>query len=138
KLSDARQQLLTYQQKVSAQPSVSEGEIRSVLFDPSVPGLYGDASAAPYRLQPAGFSSLYQLLNEQAAHINRINAELEQVKCKAEEYRLLQRAKACLMQQQKITEAAAHRLLQQQAMTQNCTVVDIARQLIHRAEQKSA
>ncbi|WP_337881029.1 nitrate- and nitrite sensing domain-containing protein [Rheinheimera sp.] len=136
KLADARQQLDLYQQKVTARQQHNKAQIRSILFDPSMPGLYGDASAIQCRLEQTGYSSLYQLLNDQAAYINRIQAELAEVKAKADEQHLLKRAKIWLMQQQKLTEPAAHKLLQQQAMNQNCTAVDIARQLLQKTRQK--
>lgn len=130
KLIEAKQQLDQYQHKLNLPTQHDKTLIHSVLFDPAMPGLYGDASIEQHRLEPAGFSFLYQLLNEQASHINRIQAELALVKTKAEEHRVQQRAKMWLMQHQNITEPAAHKLLQQQAMSQNCTMTDIARQLL--------
>ena len=68
---------------------------------------------------------------------NRIETELAAAQAALEERRIIERAKATLMAQRKITEPAAYRFLQRTAMNENRRIVQVAADVI-KGEDKDA
>jgi len=67
----------------------------------------------------------------------KVAAELQEAEVRLNERVIIQRAKALLMQQRKMTEPQAHKWLRQNAMNNGKRMVDIASALLEAADRKS-
>jgi len=62
--------------------------------------------------------------------VRGLQIQLENVKTELEERKLVERAKAILIEQRQISEPTAYKLLQRAAMNQNCRIAHIAQTII--------
>lgn len=67
----------------------------------------------------------------------KVAADLQEAEVRLNERVIIQRAKALLMQQRKMTEPQAHKWLRQNAMNSGKRMVDIASALLQAADRKS-
>ncbi len=129
----AQQQLQQHQYQLSQLTELPSGSGLTVLADPGMPGLYG-ATVLPQTSAEAGIAlpgrSFYQLLSEQAQHIQQIQAELYDARRAITEQKQIDRAKLLLMQYKKLSEEQAYRQLQQSAMQQQCRIADVAEAVV--------
>lgn len=65
---------------------------------------------------------------------SRVETELAAAKAELEERRQIERAKAILMRNRKMTEPEAHRWLQRKAMNDNCRMIDVVAALLKKEE----
>ncbi|MCF4008123.1 nitrate- and nitrite sensing domain-containing protein [Rheinheimera sp. UJ63] len=124
-----RQQLRALSQRTSKPEHPS-----SLLFDPSQPGLFGS------KLQPAmaAFTkegtdlhrTFYDLLQEQAQHIQQMQQQLQDAKQALIAQKQIDRAKLLLMQQSQLSEQQAYRQLQQLAMHSQQSLAVVAATVI--------
>lgn len=68
------------------------------------------------------------------AEIQKLRCELEQAKMDLADRKIIERAKAVLMQSRNLPEDRAHRLMQKLAMDQNQRIVDVARTILALAQ----
>lgn len=104
----------------------------AVLFDPEVPGLYGNASSAgvpPLRGQVLTHS-LYDLIRSQVAHIQQVSDELEETRKALNERKLIERAKGLLMRKLRLNEEDAYKAMRQRAMELNMKLAEVAANII--------
>jgi hypothetical protein len=104
----------------------------NMLFDRRFSGLHGveiNADEQQHDVQ-SGHKSFYDLICEQANHINQMSAELENVKRALHEQKVIGRAKMLLMQSSNVGEHQAHQLLQKAAMSQNQSLIDVANSIV--------
>lgn len=105
----------------------------NMLFDHQFSGLHGIEMGVleqQEREVRTGHKSFYDLICEQANHINHMTNELENVKRALHEQKVIGRAKILLMQSSKIGEQQAHQLLQKTAMSQNQTLIEVANNIV--------
>ena len=106
----------------------------SLLFDPTQPGLFGtlpEPALAVLASDGAGLHrTFYDLLQEQAQHIQLMQQQLHLAKQALMEQKQVDRAKLLLMQQSKLTEQQAYRQLQQLAMNSQQSLPDVAAAVI--------
>ncbi len=122
-----------------------DGSPLTMLFDPTMPGLYGmhegqDDDHTPLGVKNKGLSahrSFYDLLQGQAKHIKDMSRELEDAKRAIAEHKFIDRAKLILMQQWQLSENEAYRRLQKQAMDENKKLAEIAERVVVAIEKKS-
>ncbi|WP_036234589.1 nitrate regulatory protein [Marinobacterium litorale] len=95
----------------------------SMLLD--APTKSADAPASPEVNR-----SLYQLLQEQSAHLQQMSDELNEAREALRERKVIERAKGVLMQYQGLSEEEAYRRLRESAMQSNCRVADVAKKVI--------
>ena len=111
----------------------------NLLFDKQFSGLHGaEISGAEHQEQDvrSGHKSFYDLICEQASHINQMNTELEKVRLALHEQKIIDRAKLLLIQQSKLAEHQAYQSLQQAAMSQNLTIAQVARKIVEKTEKQ--
>ncbi|MFC3550513.1 ANTAR domain-containing response regulator [Lysobacter cavernae] len=84
---------------------------------------------APARLAPIIQVALARF--EQQADVRR---KLDEVQCKLDERKLIDRAKGLLMEKRGMSEAQAYAALRQQAMNQGLKLADVARRIIAMAD----
>lgn len=106
----------------------------SLLSDPTQPGLFGtlpEPALAVLASDGAGLHrTFYDLLQEQAQHIQQMQLQLQQAKQALTEQKQVDRAKLLLMQQAKLTEQQAYRQLQQMAMHSQQLLTEVAAAVI--------
>jgi hypothetical protein len=74
--------------------------------------------------------SLLTLIQNQAAQLKQMEHELDRAKKSLHETKVIERAKAMLMQYQGLSEEQAHRQLQQAAMKSDCKLIDVAENVL--------
>lgn len=106
----------------------------SLLSDPTQPGLFGtlpEPALAVLATDGAGLHrTFYDLLQEQAQHIQQMQQQLQQAKQALTEQKQVDRAKLLLMQQCKLSEQQAYRQLQQMAMHSQQQLTEVAAAVI--------
>ena len=104
----------------------------NMLFDRRFSGLHSEegSAAEQHHDVQSGHKSFYDLICEQANHINQMSAELENVKRALHEQKVIGRAKILLMQSSNVGEHQAHQLLQKAAMSQNQSLIDVANSIV--------
>lgn len=90
--------------------------------DPTAQPVPGPDAVAP----AADNAALMALLQEQAARLARIEAELDNARRTLHERKVIERAKGVLMSRLGMTEEAAFRALQKTSMDQNRRLLDVA------------
>lgn len=80
--------------------------------------------------EPVLSRSVLDLLSSQNQRLQRMQAELERAQSALEERKVIDRAKALLINQHRMTESQAHALLRRTAMNQNRRLEEVARALI--------
>ncbi|MDB2449094.1 ANTAR domain-containing protein, partial [bacterium] len=138
-LATARQQLRDHEYQLLSVLSDSHDnyvEPPSLLLDldaPLVPaGLAGEHDTTA---EPAIGRTLYDLLKAQAEHLRRVSDELTQTREALNERKLLERAKALLMKNLKLSEDEAYRRIQKRAMDSHMRIAEVCGLLIEAAEK---
>ncbi len=86
-------------------------------------------------LSPSGsVRALYDLLQEQAEHLQQMSDQLEEARSALTERKLIERAKGVLMQYQGMTEEQAYRRLRESAMQGNCRLAAVAEKVLGAVE----
>ena len=78
--------------------------------------------------------ALYDLLQEQAEHLQQMSDQLEEARSALTERKLIERAKGVLMQYQGLTEEQAYRRLRESAMQANCRLVAVVEKVLGAVE----
>lgn len=138
-LSRAKQQLRDHEYQllsVFSDSQESYAEPPSLLLDldaPLVPA--GLAGSNPSSSEPAIGRTLYDLLKAQAEHLRRVSDELCETREALNERKLLERAKALLMKNLKLSEDDAYHRIQKRAMDSHMRVAEVCELLIEAAEK---
>jgi len=80
--------------------------------------------------------SLLDLMHEQTQRLQQANDDLRQARQRLDERKRLERAKALLMREYRLSEAQAHQRLQQAAMSRGLSLVEVADALLEQAARK--
>lgn len=110
-------------------------EQRQLFTAPDLDALYESwlpsaFQAVPNTQEAPPARALYELLQEQAEHIRSVTEALGEAKQALQERKLIDRAKAELMQRFGLSETEAFRKLQQHAMSSNKRLADVASALL--------
>ena len=79
-------------------------------------------------------SSISELVQRQAEHLERMSDELRQARQALDERKLIEKAKGLLMQNQGINEEEAYRQIRQAAMDNKKRIVEVASNIISVSE----
>lgn len=79
--------------------------------------------------------ALYDLLQEQAEHLQQMSDQLDEARSTLTERKLIERAKGLLMQYQGLNEEDAYAALRRSAMEGSCRLSDVASRVVFAAEQ---
>ncbi|HTV33944.1 MAG TPA: ANTAR domain-containing protein [Methylocella sp.] len=99
------------------------------------------AGVCSYNLSGVALEDVKPILASAIALFNRyrrVEAELAAAKAMLEERRLIERAKAILMQDRKMTEPQAYRWLQRKAMNENRKLAQIVAEFLEQHNDKSS
>lgn len=142
KLNESEQAMRQHRQQLRSLSERTAGpeQPTSLLSDPTQPGLFGtlpEPALAVLASDGAGLHrTFYDLLQEQAQHIQQMQLQLQQAKQALTEQKQVDRAKLLLMQQAKLTEQQAYRQLQQMAMHSQRQLTEVAAAVIAAHTQK--
>ena len=81
-------------------------------------------------VQPQRLAVILDLAFERFAHIQSVNSELEQVKKKLSERKLIERAKGMVMRQKQYTEEQAYKEIRNSAMNQGKSMAELASRIL--------
>jgi hypothetical protein len=81
-------------------------------------------------ISPSQQKSLLSLIQSQSAQLKEMEHELDRAKKSLHETKVIERAKAMLMQYQGLTEEQAHRQLQKAAMNSDRKLIDVAENIL--------
>ena len=79
---------------------------------------------------PQRLAVILDLAFERFTHMQSVNSELEQIKKKLSERKLIERAKGIVMRQKNYTEEQAYREIRKSAMNQGKSMVELASRII--------
>lgn len=78
--------------------------------------------------------SVFDLIRDQAEHLQKVSDELETVRASLNERKMIERAKGLLMAHRQLSEDDAHKMLRQTAMNQNRRLIDVAEAVLAMAD----
>lgn len=113
--------------------ALESGSGQAVLF--SLQGSSLDAAPAAGVGNQLG-RSLLDLMHEQTQRLQQANDDLRQARQRLDERKRLERAKALLMREYRLSEAQAHQRLQQAAMSRGLSLVEVADALLEQMARK--
>ncbi|QHE85432.1 nitrate regulatory protein [Hydrogenophaga sp. BPS33] len=133
KVALARDELSSYE---SLHPAATGAGAMSFFED--APALGPNAPAA-YVANPQGYGlqlerSILELVQEQARRLQNMSEELDTVRARLNERKVIERAKGLLMAHRQLSEEAAHKTMRQMAMNQNRRLIDVAEAVLSMAE----
>lgn len=85
-------------------------------------------------MQPGRVQSILHAAIARFEHFTALEQELHQTKSELEERKLIDRAKALIMQQRKLSEPEAYQALRKASMSSGLRVADVAQQVIQAAD----
>lgn len=127
RLEKARKALQDNRSRLEAEPPAEPVSAFSLLLDAS-----SDSEQVP---AAGSVRALYDLLQEQADHLQQVSDQLEEARSALTERKLVERAKGLMMQYQKMTEEEAFASLRRAAMEGNCRLIDVAARVVAAAEK---
>ncbi len=126
RVTQTKQDLRGKQELILKLPPVNSSPLTAV---PAMGHSFMEDSSEP---KPAlnGHLAFYDLLCEQARHIDQMSIALDEARQAITDQKLIDRAKLILMQQLNLSEAQAFRRLQKHAMDQNQRMVEVASRVV--------
>lgn len=128
RLEAARKALQDNRSRLEAEPPAEPVSAFSLLL-----GATADSEETP--AATGSVRALYDLLQEQADHLQQVSDQLEEARSALSERKLVERAKGLMMQYQKMSEEEAFASLRRAAMEGNCRLIDVAARVVAAAEK---
>ncbi|GAA0690686.1 hypothetical protein GCM10009104_16810 [Marinobacterium maritimum] len=129
RLEQARKALQENRSRLQAEPDAESEPVSPLSL------LLESSEGKSASLSPSGsVRALYDLLQEQAEHLQQMSDQLEEARSALTERKLIERAKGILMQYQGLTEEQAYRRLRESAMQANCRLVAVAEKVLGAVE----